>query len=76
MTPQEKLMNELGRVIGDSAEYGMSFDDTAPTVMELAVKLTRKVLGDEGAVIMLRRIADGIAGPTKLNIVNLYSTKD
>jgi hypothetical protein len=76
MTPEERLMDEVSKVVSDSAAYGMTFDGTAPVLMQLAIKLTQKAIGDEATAIVLRNAADRIeAAPDKPHFVIIEGGK-
>jgi hypothetical protein len=75
MTPQEQLMEALGDAVSASSAYGMTFDGTAPVVMQLGIKLSQRVLGKDNLVKVLRRLADELADPTELNVIDLFPSK-
>jgi hypothetical protein len=75
MTPAKQIMDKLAETVSDSAKYGMTFEGTAPAVLQLGLQLTVRALGPEATIIVLRRIADELAGPTPPDFAKLFSLK-
>lgn len=73
--PLERLMERLAVAAGEAAADGMTFSDTAAATLQLGIQMMIRQLGNEGAVIMLRRVADGLDSPEPASIPDLISMK-
>jgi len=68
----ETLMNKIAKAAVDAAKDGLPLGEASAATLQLAVKLTERLRGREGTVVMLRRIASEMSGPAPLNVVEMF----
>lgn len=69
----KRLLDRLSDAAAESAKDGLSLGAAAATVVHLGLDMMIRHLGNEGTVIMLRRIADGLEGPAPPRIPDLIN---